>query len=246
MKRLRSLLITRWKRASASVVIALGAGLALSLLVWFFIAVSSVIQTAGFTETEERWMLALRDAKDLSLPAGPWWLAELARDLSALGGATVVILLSLLSGGYLLLRGRWRRVVLLILTIAGGYGLSSMLKFTFARERPSVIPHLTHVTSASFPSGHSLSSSVVYLTIGALLAQAATRRREKLFFIAAAFLLTFLIGASRVFLGVHYPSDVLAGWTAGTAWALMCWLIAWRLRTERTGEPTRRKLPEKP
>jgi undecaprenyl-diphosphatase len=240
MNRLRSLLVSRWKRASSSVVVVLTGGFGLLLLAWLFIAVSGTISDGDHRQAEERWMLTLRDPANLSLPAGPWWLTEIARDLSALGGATVVVLLSLLSAGYLLLRGRWRRVVLLVLTIVGGYALSTALKSTFARERPSVVPHLTQVTSASFPSGHSLSSSVVYLTIGALLAQAALRRREKLFFVAAAFLLTFLIGASRVFLGVHYPSDVLAGWIAGTAWALVCWLIAWRLRARHSRSSEKR------
>lgn len=204
--------------------------LAASLFAWIFIAIAGVVGTGDYLALEERWLRALRDPVDPTRPAGPWWLADLARDISALGGATVVVLLSVLTAVFLLLRGRWRRVLLLAVTIGGGYGLSALLKGAFDRPRPDVVPHLLPVHSASFPSGHSLSSSVVYLTIGVLLAQAASRRREKLFFIAAAFGLTALIGTSRVFLGVHYPTDVLAGWCAGTAWALGCGLGAERLR----------------
>lgn len=204
--------------------------LVVALCVWAFIALAGVVNQGALLEIEERWLRALRDPSDPAKPAGPWWLADMARDISALGGATVVVLLSLFTATYLLIRGRWRRVLLLALTIGGGYGLSSFLKVSYDRERPDVVPHLVPVHSASFPSGHSLSSSVVYLTIGVLLAQAATRRREKFFFIAAAFALTALIGASRVFLGVHYPTDVLAGWCAGIAWALGCGLVADRVQ----------------
>lgn len=177
--------------------------------------------------------MRLRNPDQPNETIGPHWLGEVARDISALGGATVVILLSLLVCVHLLLRGFWRRALLVAVTIASGYLLSHVLKISYGRERPSVVPHLAMVTSASFPSGHSMSSSVVYLTLGTLLADAAARRREKFFFIAAAVLITLLIGASRVFLGVHYPSDVVAGWSAGTAWALACELAARWLQRRR-------------
>lgn len=175
-------------------------------------------------------MRALRRPDNPAEPIGPKGFEEMARDISALGGATVVILLTSLVSGYLLLRGRWRRVLLLAVTVAGGHALSHLLKGLYGRERPSVVPHLAYVNSHSFPSGHSLSSSVVYLTIAALLAQSAPGRREKIYLMTIAFGLTLLIGLSRVFLGVHYPTDVLAGWSAGTAWALACWILAERMR----------------
>lgn len=224
-------LITRWKNATPSEVVVLVSALAMCLSVWLFLWVAHEMGEQEHQAMEERWMLALRNPQHPAEPVGAPWLAEMARDISALGGATVVIMLSLVVSGHLLLRRRWRRVLLLAVTIAGGHALSHGLKAAYGRERPSVVPHLAYVNSASFPSGHSLSSSVVYLTIGALLAQAAPRRREKIYIIAIAFGLTFIIGLSRVFLGVHYPTDVLAGWSAGTAWALACWLIAERLRS---------------
>lgn len=171
-------------------------------------------------------MLAFRDPADPGQPAGPVWLATLGRDVTALGGATVVVTLTLLVIFSLVLRRQWGRIGLIVVTVGGGYALSATLKLHYDRPRPDIVPHLTEVGSASFPSGHSLLSSVVYLTLGALLAQASSRRREKIYFVAVAFMLTFLIGLSRVFLGVHYPTDVLAGWSAGTAWALLCWLVA--------------------
>jgi undecaprenyl-diphosphatase len=228
-------LIARWKNRTSSEVWFLASLLVLCLGVWAFAAVADEVGEQEHQALEEHLMRALRNPANLAEPVGPKWIEQVAIDISALGGATVVILLSMCVGGHLLLRRRWRRVVLLVVTIAGGHLLSHTLKLAYGRERPSVVPHLAEVDSASFPSGHSLSSSVIYLTIGALLAQAAARRREKIYLMGLAFALTFLIGASRVFLGVHYPSDVIAGWIAGTAWALACWMVATRLRGARKG-----------
>lgn len=194
-----------------------------------FLALGHLLATGEPSDFDRRLLLALRDPADLKRPAGPLWLKDVGRDLSALGGATVVLTLSFLVVGYLALRRRWTRIALIVVTVAGGYALSNGLKNVYDRVRPDVVPHFTEVRSASFPSGHSMSSSLVYLTLGALLANAAERRREKIYFVAAALLLAFLIGCSRVFLGVHYPSDVLAGWSAGIAWASLCWLLAQRL-----------------
>lgn len=226
--------VPHWMRTLASsegrLLLAL---LAASLSAWGFIAVAGAVRAGDYLEMEERWLRSLRDPGDVARPRGPWWLADVARDVSALGGATVVTLLSLLAITHLFLIGRRRRALLLIVTVAGGYGLSALLKESFARARPDVVPHLLPVHSESFPSGHSLSSSVVYLTIGLLLAQAARRKREKLFFVIAALVLIGLVGSSRVFLGVHFPSDVLAGWCAGSGWAITCGLVAERLGRRR-------------
>lgn len=179
---------------------------------------------------EEQLLRSLRQADDPARILGPEWFQEVARDLSALGGAVVVILMSVLVLAYLLIRRAYNASALLIVAVLGGYLLSAVLKETVARERPMVVPHLAHVADRSFPSGHSMLASVVYLTLGALLAKIAKRKREKIFFVLAALLLSLLVGASRVLLGVHYPTDVLAGWGAGTAWALACWSVAYRLQ----------------
>ncbi|HEX9786004.1 MAG TPA: phosphatase PAP2 family protein [Opitutaceae bacterium] len=171
----------------------------------------------------KRVMLSLRKEGDLSQTIGPWWLAEAARDVTALGGRTLLTLMTVLALGYLVLRGRPRSALLVFVAVVGGSLLSVALKAWIGRGRPDFIPHLTEVSSASFPSGHSMLGSTVYLALGALLSRTVERRREKHYFICAALLLSFLIGLSRVFLGVHFPTDVIAGWAAGTAWALLCW-----------------------
>jgi len=226
-------ILARWRKRTPSEVAVLLCGLGICLAVWMFIWVADEMGEDEHLPLEKRIMLALRDPRNLADPVGPPWLKQVAIDVSALGGATVIVLMSLAIGGMLLLRRRWRRATLLAVTIGGGHLLSYFLKVAYGRERPDVVPHLAQVDSASFPSGHSLSSSVIYLTMAALLAQGARQRREKLYLMAVAFGLTFLIGMSRVFLGVHYPSDVIAGWSAGTAWALACWVAASRLGDRR-------------
>ena len=141
--------------------------------------------------------------------------------------------MSVLVTGYLLLKRGYSAAALVVLSTAGGYGLSAWLKGLVARERPEVVPHLSQVTSNSFPSGHAMLASIVYLTLGALLAQEAARKREKIYIIQAALLVVVAIGVSRVLLGVHYPTDVIAGWGAGTAWALVCWSVAYWLKKRR-------------
>jgi undecaprenyl-diphosphatase len=221
---------SRWQKAGWNECVLLASVAAICLGVWLFIEIAGEVKQETHRETEERFMRSLRSEENPAVPAGPLWLVEIGRDVSALGGAVVVVTLSLLVIGCLGMRGQWGRVALIAVTVAGGYLLSTTLKMSFDRVRPDIVPHLSHVHSASFPSGHSMLSSLVYLTMGALLAQASDRRREKIYFVGAAFFLTFMIGLSRVFLGVHYPTDVLAGWSAGTAWALTCWLVASRLR----------------
>lgn len=225
---MKSRLIARWKRAGWNEFVLFATIALICLGVWLFIDIAGAVQHETHRETEERFMRSLRSEVNPAVPAGPLWLVEIGRDVSALGGAVVVITLSLLVIGYLGMRGQWGRVALITVTVAGGYLLSNTLKMSFDRVRPDIVPHLSQVHSASFPSGHSMLSSLVYLTMGALLAQASDRRREKIYFVSVAFFLTFMIGLSRVFLGVHFPTDVIAGWSAGTAWALACWLVASR------------------
>jgi undecaprenyl-diphosphatase len=127
--------------------------------------------------------------------------------------------------GFLLLQGAWRIAVFVVVASSGGWLLNHVLKELFGRARPDVVPHLREVLTLSFPSGHAMTSAAVYLTLGALLMRISKRRLTKFYCMGAAMLLTALVGASRVYLGVHYPTDVLAGWLLGLSWALLCWLV---------------------
>ena len=174
---------------------------------------------------DEAVLLALRNPADPADPLGPPWLELTMRDITALGGIPVLGLLSLLALGWLVLRRRWRSVTLLLLALPGGLLMNMLLKRGFDRPRPSLVAHLVEVETSSFPSGHAMLSAIGFLTLGALLAGGAERRRERGYILAAAVVLTLAVGGSRVYLGVHWPSDVLAGWCLGAAWATGCWLL---------------------
>lgn len=181
----------------------------------------------GDTQRIDRWLLlAMRAPGDLADPRGPAWVEEMFRDFTALGGVGVLGMLTLASVGYLWLQGLRRIALFVLLALGGGLLFALALKGGFARPRPELVAHGSMVYTSSFPSGHAMLSAVVYLTGGALLAVIHAARRVRLFLIGCAVLVTLLVGVSRVYLGVHWPSDVLAGWAAGAAWAACCWLLA--------------------
>jgi undecaprenyl-diphosphatase len=141
-----------------------------------------------------------------------------------LGGMTLAV------AGYLLMIRKHHAMWLVLVATTGGLVISTLLKWMFSRERPQLVPHLSVVHTSSFPSGHSMLSAVVYLTLGVLLARLVPNRAAKIYFMGLAIFLSFLIGISRVYMGVHYPTDVLAGWTAGLVWATLCYIVARRLQ----------------
>jgi undecaprenyl-diphosphatase len=193
---------------------------------WVFLGIADEVRE-GETAAFDRWLLlALRDPADPANPLGPLWLREVGRDLTALGGVAVLTLLTAAVAAWLALRRLWGATWLLLASVGGGILVSTLLKLAFERARPDLVPHGSHVTSASFPSGHSMMAAVVYLTLGVLLARVEPRRRTKAYVLSVAVILTLLVGVSRVYLGVHWPTDVLAGWSIGAAWALLCWLVA--------------------
>ena len=179
-------------------------------------------ETAAF---DRALMLALRNPANLADPLGPPWLEEAARDLTGLGGFTVLTLVTVAVAGFLSLSGKRRAALFVLLAVVGGTALGHALKFGFERARPDIVPHVVRVYTASFPSAHAMMSAVVYLTLGALVAGVQPGRRLKAYLLGIAVALTLLVGASRVYLGVHWPTDVLAGWCLGAAWAIGCWLV---------------------
>lgn len=198
---------------------------------WLFIALASDVIEGETHAFDRRILLALRNPADLSDPIGPVWVEEMMRDFSGLGSTAVLTVLTAAVVAYLLLAGKDRTALVVFLSIGSGQILSTALKLFFERPRPDLVPHATAVYTSSFPSGHSTMSAIVYLTLGALLARVEARRRERIFLVVLGALLTFLVGASRVYLGVHWPTDVLGGWTIGAAWALLWWLVTLKLQT---------------
>lgn len=165
---------------------------------------------------------SLRQPTDLSVPVGPPWLTRFMIDITSLGSASVLVTIVLIVLGYMLSRGNVERAAVTVLATSVGYALSATLKYAFSRPRPDVVPHLVDVTTASFPSGPAMNSAVVYLTLAAMVAQSERSNRVRVYILGAGLCLTGLVGMSRVFLGVHWPTDVVAGWAVGATWAAAC------------------------
>jgi len=157
---------------------------------------------------------------------GPQWLHLAATDITALGSVAVLSLVILLAFALLASLRRWTEGLLLLVGAGGGLLISQGLKRIFERERPDMAYRAVEAVNASFPSGHAMLSAVVFLTLGVLAARFADKRRVKVLAVGAAVLVSLLVGMSRVYLGVHWASDVLAGWCVGAAWAMACWLAA--------------------
>lgn len=214
----------RWEAALLGAVAIVGAGL------WAFISLADEVLEGETHAFDNMILLALRNANDLGDPIGPFWLEICARDITSLGGIPVLTLATLISAGLLLVVGKRNWALLLVISVGGGLLLASGLKELFDRPRPDLVPHTVRVYTQSFPSSHAMLSAVTYLTLGALLARAQPQWRVKAYLLGVAILLTLLIGTSRVYLGVHWPTDVLAGWCAGAAWAMLCWAVALALQ----------------
>jgi undecaprenyl-diphosphatase len=204
--------------------------------IWLFAFIAAEMKEGDTTAFDKQILLAMRHKSDLS-PLGSPGFQEAARDVTALGGPTVLVLLTLFSGGYLFLSGKRHMGLFVYGAVAGGLLLSTILKDSFHRARPDIVPHEAYFSTSSFPSGHSMMSASTYLTLAALLALSQQRKRLKAYFLLTGGFITFLVGLSRVYLGVHWPTDVLAGWTAGACWAIVCWLIARRLQRSHAIEP---------
>lgn len=205
--------------------------------VWGFMEIADEVQEKESHAFDTYVLKAFRHSDNLEQPVGPHWLLESIRDITALGGGTLITLITLAAVTFLFMRRKHALMLMVMASVIGGALLSTSLKQVFDRERPSVVPHLMTVSSPSFPSGHSLLSAVTYLTLGALLARSTNNRREKTFLLTIAVLLTLLIGISRIFLGVHYPTDVVAGWCAGLAWATLCVMTTRWLQKRGAVEP---------
>ncbi len=191
----------------------------------------------GDTLAFDRWLIAgLRDPANPGSPIGPAWLDKAMVDLTALGGGPFLTLLTIAAVGFLLAARKWGMAVFVVVAIAGGGLAANLLKWIFVRARPDLVPHLVSVDSASFPSAHAMNSAVTFLTLGVLLSRSQDDRRVKAYLMGAALVLTLIVGFSRVYLGVHWPTDVVAGWAVGAAWAIACSLVAARLQRRRALE----------
>ena len=196
--------------------------MAIAALLFVFGSVALDVATRKPSAFDHRVMLALRKSANEPIPIGPPWLREAARDLTSLGSIIVLLIITFAVAGYLFLARKPAVAWLMLIAVLGGLVLNNLLKIVFARPRPDVVRHAPRVFTTSFPSGHATLSAITYLTIAALLARAYPSPILDLYFMLLAALLTVLIGLSRIYLGVHFPTDILGGWCIGTAWAIGC------------------------
>ena len=181
----------------------------------------------GDTRAIDRTIIyALRTPGNPARPIGPDWLNVAATDVTSLGSVTVLGIIVVLVCGLFFSFRRWREALLLLLASGGGLVVTNILKDVFQRDRPPAVLHAVRAINASFPSGHAALSATVFLTLGALIAHFAQRRRVRVYALTAGVILSLLVGCSRVYLGVHWPTDVLAGWCVGAGWALLWWGVA--------------------
>lgn len=212
--------------------LAVAAGLAAAAFTFVMLATAV---TGGSTRGFDIWLLeALRQPGDLADPIGPPWFEELVRDITALGSTAVLTLAVVVTAAYLWIAGKPQKAAFLVAAVSLGALLNRALKFGFARPRPDIVAHGTYVSTESFPSGHSANSAIVYLLLGMMLARVEASYPVKVFIFSICALMTLMVGLSRIYLGVHWPTDVLAGWAVGAFWALLCWYVLLRLQPSGT------------
>jgi undecaprenyl-diphosphatase len=208
-----------------------------ALLAAGFYSLSRAVEAGITADVDRDILLAMRVPGDPSDPIGPRWLEEVGRDVTALGGVTVLTLLIATVTAFFWLAAMRRAAVYVAVASLGAFLVSVGLKHVFERPRPELTPHGVAVYTYSFPSGHSTMSAAVYLTLGMVASRFVKRRRLKVLLVGVAMLVTATVGVSRVYLGVHWPTDVLAGWAVGFSWALVCWCAATWLQDRGMVEP---------
>lgn len=216
--------IRRWTGGTETSALLLLVILASGIWLFGLIATGLIKEEPG--EFDEQILLLFREPDDKADPIGPHWVEETVRDFTALGGTGIILFIMVGLVGFYLLRQNYQLASLILLAVLGSFLLTYTLKAGFNRPRPELVPQITFVSAASFPSGHSSIAATTYLTLGALIARSQEQRRAKLYIMAFAILLVLLIGFSRIYLGVHWPSDVLAGWVLGAVWAIVVLLAA--------------------
>ncbi|MCJ2122755.1 phosphatase PAP2 family protein [Methylobacterium sp. J-077] len=223
-----------WLRLRLNEVGPLVALLGVSILGYGFFYLAHEVGEGSTAALDRKILLALRNPADLSDPIGPPWLEETMRDITGLGSVFTVLFLTCAVAAYLAVSGRRRIGVFMLAAVGGGELVSTVLKLFYQRSRPDLVPHGMEVFTASFPSGHATMSAIAYLTLATLVARVDRNRSAKALVLGLGVGLTLLVGLSRIYLGVHWPSDVLAGWCIGAAWACLCWFVA--LQLQRRGE----------
>jgi len=220
--RIARILVPRAKAAQRTAFLIGGVSIVGILFLWLW----SEVAAGHLEKIDNSILLALRSSSDPSILSGPVWLPDILRAITILGDSKLLIALVILVAAYLVARRTYYFALVLLAPTVGGMAIVSLLKDHFGRPRPEVVEQLTTRYSMSFPSGHAANSAIVYLTMAMLFTQIRPERHAGIYLVSAALLLTTTIGISRVALGVHWPSDVVAGWMFGLSWGYFWALFA--------------------
>ena len=204
--------------------------------IYIFLTVADEVAEGEIRQFDEHFLLLFRDDADPSRVLGPAWLQETMVEFTALGGYPVIILTLLAVMGLLLILRRFGPALFIFFSVWFGWLISHVLKQFYDRPRPDLVDHLDTVHTASFPSGHAMMSTVIYLTLAALVVRFFDDIRVRIYVICVAVFISGLVGVSRIYLGVHWPSDVIAGWALGAAWASFSWLVVTLLQSWGGGQ----------
>jgi undecaprenyl-diphosphatase len=224
---------------------AVSAGLlAAGALTCVFAAVAWAVGNGRADAFDNQFFLIMRHSLDAP---SDQWIQDLSRDVTALGSTVVLTFITIGAATYLLVERKFGPAVLLLVSVGGGVILGGLLKVHFERPRPPEIPPCADLDTWSFPSGHAMMSAIVYMVVATLLLREQPHLRARIYFFTVAITLTVGVGLSRISLGVHWPMDVLGGWTIGTAWVIFCCTVAYWIECAFTAKQTalsaRRDIP---
>lgn len=222
----RSMSLPKVRRLFAHVearLLALWIGLVAA--VWAFLALASELREGELTSFDTWVLLAFRHPNNPHQAVGPIWLTDGMRDITSLGSVTVLFLITAIAALILYIHDKKRHAAVLGAAIILSQLSDTLLKNFYGRVRPAFAVYGTPPVSLSFPSGHSTTATTAYFVLAMIAATLEVRTAVKVIFFAIAALLALSIGFSRVFLGVHWPSDVMAGWCVGGFWALAASLV---------------------
>jgi len=205
----------------------------LAFAAWAFIEIAGEVREGEVEAFDRAVLLWFRDPADLAVPRGPAWLEIAMVDLTTLGGTAVLVALVAAVLGFMLIAGRTGPALFTLLSIGGGTAFSQLLKALYDRPRPDLVDHLTVIHTASFPSGHATMATIVYLTLAAMIVRLVDTHALRVYVVVVAVVVSLVVGVSRIYLGVHWPTDVLAGWALGAGWAAGAWLVVFMLRRLR-------------
>jgi undecaprenyl-diphosphatase len=219
-------LLTLLKRIeSRALLILLGAAVAL----WAFLEIADEVAEGETNAFDRRVLLAFRNPADPNDPLGPRTLEESLRDITALGGFTVLTIVTVVAALAFLFHRKRTHAFVLVGAVLLAQLSASAAKEIFGRPRPDLVSHGSYVYSGSFPSGHSMLSAATYLTLAMLVSSLEPTRATKVMAYVLAVMTVVAVGFSRIYLGVHWPSDVLGGWAFGAAWSLVAWVVLLKL-----------------